>query len=343
MEQALKRAGRSQPLGESGRRLCLDAIRHWDKQLNASHTLDYPGIVQAAWDLVTQRGAASTVVKDSFALHPRCVLVDEVQDLSQIELRMLGQLRTPDDESLASTANGLFLVGDGAQTIYKRGFSLSRMGINVAGRSWVLKKNYRNTFEILKAAYGLIEDYEFADIDEDNCQKPLKPDYATRHGQRPFAIKCRSLVEEADCIVKQIETLIADEHPPGQICVVGPNFAVREAVVQGLRQAGIAWAELREDADAENDKIKISTIESAKGHEFRTVFIGGLVEGVLPQRNTPPEDLPREAARLYVAMTRARDNLYLSYTVNPNYRPSRFPCPPVIPCRCRSSSLQKRP
>jgi len=44
----------------------------------------------------------------------------------------------------------------------------------------------------------------------------------------------------------------------------------------------------------------------------------------LPHANVTAEDLPREAARLYVAMTRARDTLYLTYSSNANARPSPF-------------------
>jgi superfamily I DNA/RNA helicase len=185
-----------------------------------------------------------------------------------------------------------------------------------------LKKNYRNSLEVLKAAYSLIDDYEFADIDENSIQKPLEPDYATRHGDRPFIVKCRSSADEANFVTSQIQALIGEEIPLAQICVVGPNPAVRRAVAKALKQAELQWSELREDADFDNNRIKISTIESSKGHEFRAVFIAGLVDGVLPFHNASFEDLPREAARLYVAMTRARDNLYLSYTSNAGFRPS---------------------
>jgi superfamily I DNA/RNA helicase len=315
--KSFKRTGRSQSLGEVGRRVCLEAIRYWDQELDKSHTLDYQGIVQAAWDLVTLPDKQNKA--SGFA--PRCILVDEVQDLNQLEVRLLGQLRT-NGEPIGTVENGLFLVGDGAQTIYKRGFSLSSIGVSVSGRSWVLKKNYRNSLEVLKAAYSLIDDYEFADIDEDSIQKPLEPDYATRHGDRPFIVKCRSLAEEAAFVTSQIQALVGEEIPLGQICVVGPNRTVREEVSRSLKQAALQWTELREDADFDNNRIKISTIESSKGHEFRAVFIAGLVDGVLPFHNAPSEDLPREAARLYVAMTRARDNLYLSYTSNAGFRPS---------------------
>lgn len=205
--KAFKRTGRIQPLGEVGRSVCLQAIRYWDQELNKSHTLDYEGIIQAAWAVVSR---SEKLHNNGLAL--RSILVDEVQDLSQLEVRLLGQLRI-NGRPASAVGNGLFLVGDGAQTIYRRGFSLSSIGISVSRRSCVMKKNYRNSLEILKAAYGLIEDYEFTDIDEDSIQKPLEPDYATRHGDRPFIIKCRSLEEEADFVARQVQETINEKIP----------------------------------------------------------------------------------------------------------------------------------
>jgi superfamily I DNA/RNA helicase len=438
--RGFRRSGRMQSLGESGRRICLQAIRYWNQELSTSHVLDFPEIIQTAWELVSANGALSEISSDSLC-RPRCVLVDEVQDLCQLEVRLLGHLvgataGTPPDGikpvgatpfaiepepvrppsapivpqatvmeyvvllknekgvlnqrgpkyatkaeadkaalgypyppfgpvvvqpvnsnsklpvimPVASTennkaqqpakpatvhsvpsvppvqpaiANGLFLVGDGAQAIYKRGFSLSKIGINIGGRSWVMKKNYRNTFQVLKAAYGLIESYPFVGEDEDNMENPLEPDYAPRRGEQPFIVHCQSQAEEFGFVASQIQILL--EHYKlllGQICVIGLNSTVRDALTKALEQAKLSCIELREDADPETNKVKISTIESSKGHEFSTVFIVGLIEGAMPRRSTPPEEKYRDAARLYVAMTRARDRLYLTYNTQGNAHPS---------------------
>ncbi|MCY1242564.1 ATP-dependent DNA helicase Rep [compost metagenome] len=83
-------------------------------------------------------------------------------------------------------------------------------------------------------------------------------------------------------------------------------------------------AELRNDVDYESDKVKISTIESAKGHEFSAVYIMGLVEGLLPANGIEASELPREASRLYVAMTRAREKLVMTYSLRNGQAASRF-------------------
>ena len=61
--------------------------------------------------------------------------------------------------------------------------------------------------------------------------------------------------------------------------------------------------------------ITLMTVHSAKGLEFHTVFIAGLEEGVFPSaRSVMEEDRLEEERRLcYVAITRARENLYISY------------------------------
>lgn len=90
------------------------------------------------------------------------------------------------------------------------------------------------------------------------------------------------------------------------------------------------------DADEEkgnDDVVKLMTIHAAKGLEFPAVFVGGLEENLFPNAmsiNTR-EELEEERRLFYVAITRAKEKLYLTYT-NARYRfgkldqnePSRF-------------------
>ncbi|MDR1486749.1 MAG: ATP-dependent helicase [Deltaproteobacteria bacterium] len=67
------------------------------------------------------------------------------------------------------------------------------------------------------------------------------------------------------------------------------------------------------DRDSPHDTVKFLTIHSAKGLEFEVVFLCGLSEGVLPsKRATSIEELQEERRLCYVAMTRAKDLLFLS-------------------------------
>ena len=74
------------------------------------------------------------------------------------------------------------------------------------------------------------------------------------------------------------------------------------------------------------DKVKMMTIHAAKGLEFPYVFLCGLNEGILPSRKTKSQDAMEEERRLaFVAMTRAREGLFLSDAEGKNFdRSTRY-------------------
>jgi DNA helicase-2/ATP-dependent DNA helicase PcrA len=84
------------------------------------------------------------------------------------------------------------------------------------------------------------------------------------------------------------------------------------------------------DTAEQGDKVKLMTMHAAKGLEFPYVFLCGLNEGIFPSRKTRTQEAMEEERRLaFVAMTRARNRLYLSrgagrnFDGSPQY-PSRF-------------------
>jgi DNA helicase-2/ATP-dependent DNA helicase PcrA len=63
-----------------------------------------------------------------------------------------------------------------------------------------------------------------------------------------------------------------------------------------------------------NNKIRLMTVHNAKGLEFENVFIVGLEEGLFPHANSiDEEDFEEERRLFYVAITRAKTNLVISY------------------------------
>jgi DNA helicase II / ATP-dependent DNA helicase PcrA len=69
-------------------------------------------------------------------------------------------------------------------------------------------------------------------------------------------------------------------------------------------------------AQAGEDAVQLMTIHSAKGLEFDCVFISGLEEGLFPHENSSSDldGLEEERRLMYVAITRARKRLYLSFS-----------------------------
>ncbi len=69
------------------------------------------------------------------------------------------------------------------------------------------------------------------------------------------------------------------------------------------------------EAGVNEDALQLMTVHSAKGLEFIAVFLSGLEEGLFPHENsmTDLESLEEERRLMYVAVTRARERLYLSF------------------------------
>jgi DNA helicase-2/ATP-dependent DNA helicase PcrA len=93
-------------------------------------------------------------------------------------------------------------------------------------------------------------------------------------------------------------------------------------------------AEAAPNQTADKEAVSLSSVHQAKGLEFHTVFVIWLTEGMFPSSRSLDrrEDLEEERRLFYVAITRARDELYLTYPhmrLNAGYgdifqRPSRF-------------------
>src|SRR5210317_2059185 len=84
-------------------------------------------------------------------------------------------------------------------------------------------------------------------------------------------------------------------------------------LIEFLNYTSLESGELQ--AKANQDALQLMTIHSAKGLEFEIVFITGLEEGLCPHEQSLIESdgLEEERRLMYVAVTRARENLYLTY------------------------------
>ncbi len=88
------------------------------------------------------------------------------------------------------------------------------------------------------------------------------------------------------------------------------------------------------EEETDQDAVNVLTIHKAKGLEFEYVFVSGVEDGKIPHKNSrnSPSEIEEERRLLYVAMTRAKKRLYLSwakksfsyYGYSSNNKPSRF-------------------
>lgn len=248
------------------------------------------------------------------------IIVDESQDLTRVQLEFLKLLYKPKEYS------SLLFVADTAQSIYPhswlvRGRNFTSLGLDLTGRSSVLNKNYRTTTQIAQAAYSLIEDNP--DIVEDEYY--VEPACLDKQGEYPVYRHFASEKEEAEYVAREIRRLL-DTYQPGEIIVIARLNKQLEIIQSRLEEQGLACQVLKsDDVDFDDDCIKLLTIHSIKGLEFKVVFIIGLNDSVIPYTAAYAEigeDMQEVTERklLYVGMTRASERLYLSSSA----RPSRF-------------------
>jgi DNA helicase-2/ATP-dependent DNA helicase PcrA len=106
------------------------------------------------------------------------------------------------------------------------------------------------------------------------------------------------------------EDVFADVSPEGETSLpVEQPTALATFLAHASLEAG------EHQAIAGTDALQLMTVHSAKGLEFHAVFISGLEEGLFPHENSLSEDdgLEEERRLMYVALTRARRRLYLTF------------------------------
>jgi superfamily I DNA/RNA helicase/mRNA-degrading endonuclease RelE of RelBE toxin-antitoxin system len=299
------RSGRGRAITNEQRKAILELYRNYHQRLFDRGFVEPAEFVRMAYRL-RQKGNAPQATYSA-------VVVDEVQDVSELGIRLLHSL-------VRDVPDGLLLVGDATQRIFTRGYSLKGLGIDIAGRGIILRKNYRNTRQILEAAFPLVSNEWEADIAQSGVpMSDLRPEFSVREGCKPIVVRCKDRNGEGRFVASEVAALLRYKHySPRDICILARNKQYRELVLRALRDAQIPAYSFQTDAVGEvtsdQQAIRVSSLHGAKGHEFGSVLIVGAVEGIIPQHGARDADsLSAEAAVLYVGMTRARDLLYLSY------------------------------
>jgi hypothetical protein len=243
------------------------------------------------------------------------VLVDEGQDLTPSHWKLLRRL-------VATGRNDLFLAEDSHQRIYGQRVVLSRYGIAIRGRSRRLSLNYRTTAENLRYAFTVLEGGQYIDP-EGNHEGLVGPYRSARSGPPPQIIAAPTSTGQLAAVAAVINEWIDNGVPAASIAVL---TATRAAQLQEkLSGAGVAAAEPKGDAPPVG-KVVVLTMHKAKGLEFSRVVLYDVSEGSFPPpaslKNALAEDLPELLSKarslLYVAASRARDELVVTYQGNPS-------------------------
>ena len=234
------------------------------------------------------------------------VIVDEAQDLSCSMIRMLHRL-------VGNRTDGLTLIGDGQQTIYPGGFTLGEAGISIAGRGVVMDTNYRNTAEILSFASSVITGDEFSDIE--GLIESADEVSVLRSGAAPVYLRFGSRPEHDAALVERIRSVVSLGTGLGDVAVLALDKYALTSIVLALSSAGIPFVELSEYDGTLVTAVKVGTVKRAKGLEFKQVLLAQvrdpLMTGGAPTEGAALERFQLQRRELYVAMTRARDGLWV--------------------------------
>jgi superfamily I DNA/RNA helicase len=345
----LIRSGRAIPLPESIRRDILDLLLLYEETMISGGILDELGLTLALLPHLMDLGKLQK--EDRF----RCLLIDEFQDFSTRDLALLRRIsqssKEEEEELIEKTfiektlidktlidktlidktlidktliQNRLFIAGDSVQRVLVKDLRLGAVGLDIISARWErMTKNYRNSHEILKTAAilanqysarakGLGEDIEFLD-----------PDLAVRQTCRPKAVACPPGREIETAWRFANDALNISSASPWSVCIVTActeTISVEEILSAKPDDLPVKAAQVTGDYTRSSDTLSVGAMIDVKGFEFSQVIIVGCGEDLLPFNGSAREEQWRDALRLYVAMTRARDEVRLLYS----RKPSRF-------------------
>ncbi len=246
------------------------------------------------------------------SLRFRCLLVDEFQDFSTLDLQLLRRI-VPLDQP-----DSLFLAGDTVQRILVKRLTLSDAGFDRGPAAHHrIRKNYRNSRQILRAASRLANHYGKMAGAQGEEIEVLDPELAQRETNPPIVLKTDDQVVKAWEIV--LECAADQKAEPWTACIVtaAPSkISIDQILI--ARPKDLAARRLSGDCILHPDELVVGTISDLKGFEFRLVLILGCDAADFPDQGTPRDEAWRDALRLYVAMTRGRDQVFLLHGQQPS-------------------------
>lgn len=281
-----ERKGRGQGLHPARREQIYDvlgAYQDWLMEESAYDWADVPHLVLQGMD----EGKVKTGMYDA-------ILIDEAQDFAPVWIEVVKR-------SLEPEGGLLFLADDPSQSIY-RYYSWREKGVPVVGRTRWLRIPYRNTWEIYQAAYEVIRHDEILrrSLEEQLSLTLEEPDLTSqylRSGPRP-ELRCFPSAEaEFSFIRMEIERLLQR------------GFDSEEIVVLHRRRPGVR----RLKRQLPGLGVEVTTCHALKGLEFEVVFLSQMQETFSDDAEISEEQVSEERRLVYMAMTRARQRLYLNY------------------------------
>ncbi len=263
----------------------------------------------------TVQSSARQIHESSLAEMNDALLIDEWQDFEP-------GIGSTAIKTLRKGRGGLLVVGDANQAIYRSNPSTDWFS-HLEPRIIKLEVAYRSSKQILQTIGLLDPDLAIENIDE------------VSSGDNVSIIRAESMEDLARAVLLDLKNLLHQGVQPSSICVMSvANYALYGYIEKPLHDNNIRFTKLKRPKDGEWDdvsldfnKVKLSTVASAKGLEFDYVLLIGLDSLKNPKENgisyVELETRTRFNRNVLVGPSRAKDFLYIYYS-KPNYVVERF-------------------
>jgi superfamily I DNA/RNA helicase len=304
------RAGRGQPLTVKERKQVWQVFEGVLNTLQSKGQTDWSGLCRLARKLLNSGKVQSPY---------DAVIVDELQDLRPQEIKLLVTLA-------GEGTDHLMLLGDGGQRIYAGRFSLKALGIDVRGRSHVLRINYRMTEQIRSFADQVV-DSSSDDLDGNHEQR--RGTISLLKGPEPTMQGFKTQLLQNQWIVNQVSKLLSVGLSPNEIAIFARTSDLLKTIESSLKAAGIPCQQLSREEEPTAAAVNLATMHRAKGLEFKAVFVVNVSDELMPfpyafkllsDQQAREAAIERERQLLYVSVTRARDEVFVTWVG----QPSRF-------------------
>lgn len=237
------------------------------------------------------------------------IMIDEAQDFSTEWLKGIRHMLGKTDI--------ITIALDPAQDIYGRHRVWKEAGIEIVGgrRSRKLRQSYRNTNEIFRLAIMFQGLENYIEPDDDDPDSILLPKEVERHGEKAVIQQLNSQAEEFERIASDIQALVqSKKYSYKDICVIMCLPQPSKELLKTFESKKIPSRSListteRDMFDLDEETVKVITIESSKGLEWKVVFLVGIDS--MPRKG---RELKHENNLVYIAITRAQECFFCYYT-----------------------------
>jgi DNA helicase II / ATP-dependent DNA helicase PcrA len=247
----------------------------------SNNLIDFDDMIRFAIDMLSN----NISIREQTESRYKYILIDEFQDTSEQNLKLIKLI-------ISRNEPNLFLVGDDWQSIY--GFRGSRIDYTINLKKYFpgaaifkLNINYRSKKEIIGISNGFIKKNKF------------------RTGKKLKSVRGKGGIVKTYCVSNLDEEV-------GVICnIINDLERARSndtALLYRNNWQGDYLRKKLEGIGYTQNSLKYMTMHSSKGLEYDSVIIAGVSDDIIPDASG---DIEEERRLFYVAMTRAKNSLYI--------------------------------